>query len=251
MSYNRFVDKVVIVTGAASGIGEKAAKSFAEESAQVVVADINDEEGQRVVDEIKEAGGEAIFVHADSSQEADNRKMIQAAVDQYGKLDSVVANAGINIEAKIADLSVEDYKKVRSINLDGTFYANKFAVEQFLKQGNGGSIVNIGSIHSHVAREGLTAYATTKGGIQMLTKQVGTDYADQGIRCNMVCPAYINTPLTETVAPEIRKELANMHPIKRMGEVDEVSAAILFLASDDASFITGSDVKVDGGYTAV
>ncbi|WP_195854649.1 SDR family NAD(P)-dependent oxidoreductase [Aerococcus sanguinicola] len=251
MSYNRFVDKVVIVTGAASGIGEKAAKSFAEESAQVVVADINDEEGQRVVDEIKEAGGKAIFVHADSSQEADNRKMIQAAVDQYGKLDSVVANAGINIEAKIADLSVEDYKKVRSINLDGTFYANKFAVEQFLKQGNGGSIVNIGSIHSHVAREGLTAYATTKGGIQMLTKQVGTDYADQGIRCNMVCPAYINTPLTETVAPEIRKELANMHPIKRMGEVDEVSAAILFLASDDASFITGSDVKVDGGYTAV
>ncbi|MGX6487228.1 SDR family NAD(P)-dependent oxidoreductase [Aerococcus sanguinicola] len=251
MSYNRFVDKVVIVTRAASGIGEDAAKSFAAESAKVVVADINEKEGQRVVDEIQAAGGEAIFIQADSGQETDNRELIQKTVDHFGKLDVMVANAGINIEAKIADLSVEDYKKVRAINLDGAFYANKFAVEQFLSQGGGGAIVNIGSIHSHVARQGLTAYATTKGGIQMLTKQVGTDYLEEGIRCNMVCPGYINTPLTETVAPEIREKLASLHPINRMGEVDEVSAAILFLASDDASFISGTDIKVDGGYTAV
>lgn len=251
MGYERFVDKVVIVTGAASGIGEDAAKSFAAEGGKVVVADINQEDGERVVNEIKEAGGEAIFVKADSSSEEDNKAMIQKAVDEYGKLDVVVANAGINIEGRIADLPVEDYQKVLNINLNGVFYANKFAVEQFLEQGDGGAIVNIGSIHSHVAREGLTAYATTKGGIQMLTKQVGTDYATEGIRCNMICPAYINTPLTQTVAPELRDGLANMHPIKRMGEVEEVSAGILFLASDDASFITGTDLKIDGGYTAV
>lgn len=251
MSYNRFTEKVVIVTGAASGIGEDAAKSFAQEGGQVVVSDINEEEGQRVVEEIKADGGEASFIKADSSSEEEIKALVADTVDTYGRLDVMVANAGINIEGKVDELPTEDYLKVIDINLNGTFYCNKYAVQQFKKQESGGAIVNIGSIHSHVAREGLTAYSTTKGGVKMLTQMVGTTYPEEGIRANMVCPGYINTPLTETVAREIREGLADMHPIKRMGEVEEVSAAILFLASDDASFITGTDLLVDGGYTAV
>lgn len=148
-------------------------------------------------------------------------------------------------------LELEKWQKVVDVNLTSTFLCNKYAVQQFKKQGGGGAIVNNGSIHSFVARRGLTAYASTKGGVKMLTQMVGTTYAKEGIRCNMICPAYINTPLTLTVSPEIRGHLAELHPIGRLGEPIEVARAVLFLASDEASYITGTSLKVDGGYTAV
>lgn len=251
MSYSRFVDKVVIVTGAASGLGEDAALSFAAEGAKVVVSDISAEKGQAVAEQIKAKGGQAHFVKTDVSSEDDVRNLIAQAVEQYGKLDVIFANAGINIEGNVDELETEDWHKVVDINLNGVFYCNKYAVQQFKKQGTGGVIVNNGSIHSVAARDRLTAYSAAKGGVKMLTQMVGTSHAKEGIRCNMVCPGYINTPLTETITPEIRSGIAALHPVGRMGEPKEVSAAVLFLASDDASFITGTSLLVDGGYTAV
>lgn len=251
MSYNRFTNKAVIVTGAASGLGESAAMAFAAEDAKVIVSDISIEQGQAVVNKITAQGGQAFFVKADVSNEEEVKNLFEQAVEQYGKVDVIFANAGINIEANVDELDSKDWQKIIDINLNGVFYCDKYAVQQFKKQGTGGAIVNNGSIHSMVARDKLTAYSAAKGGVKMLTQMVGTSHAKEGIRCNMVCPGYINTPLTETITPEIRAGIAALHPIGRMGEPKEVSAAVLFLASDDASFITGTSLLVDGGYTAV
>ncbi|MDY0273193.1 MAG: glucose 1-dehydrogenase [Advenella sp.] len=251
MSYNRFTNKAVIVTGAASGLGESAAMAFAAEGAKVIVSDISIEQGQSVVNKITAQGGQAFFVKADVSNEEEVKNLFEQAVEQYGKVDVIFANAGINIEANVDELDSKDWQKIIDINLNGVFYCDKYAVQQFKKQGTGGAIVNNGSIHSMVARDKLTAYSAAKGGVKMLTQMVGTSHAKEGIRCNMVCPGYINTPLTETITPEIRAGIAALHPIGRMGEPKEVSAAVLFLASDDASFITGTSLLVDGGYTAV
>lgn len=251
MSYNRFTNKAVIVTGAASGLGESAAMAFAAEGAKVIVSDISIEQGQAVVNKITAQGGQAFFVKADVSNEEEVKNLFEQAVEQYGKVDVIFANAGINIEANVDELDSKDWQKIIDINLNGVFYCDKYAVQQFKKQGTGGAIVNNGSIHSMVARDKLTAYSAAKGGVKMLTQMVGTSHAKEGIRCNMVCPGYINTPLTETITPEIRAGIAALHPIGRMGEPKEVSAAVLFLASDDASFITGTSLLVDGGYTAV
>lgn len=251
MSYNRFTNKAVIVTGAASGLGESAAMAFAAEGAKVIVSDISIEQGQAVVNKITAQGGQAFFVKADVSNEEEVKNLFEQAVEQYGKVDVIFANAGINIEANVDELDSKDWQKIIDINLNGVFYCDKYAVQQFKKQGTGGAIVNNGSIHSMVARGKLTAYSAAKGGVKMLTQMVGTSHAKEGIRCNMVCPGYINTPLTETITPEIRAGIAALHPIGRMGEPKEVSAAVLFLASDDASFITGTSLLVDGGYTAV
>ena len=251
MSYNRFTNKVAIVTGAASGLGESAAIAFAAEGAKVIVSDISTEKGQAVVNTIKAQGGQAFFIKTDVSNEEDVKNLFALTVEQYGQVDVIFANAGINIEADVDALDSKDWQKIIDINLNGVFYCNKYAVQQFKKQGTGGAIVNNGSIHSFVARDKLTAYSASKGGVKMLTQMVGTSHAKEGIRCNMVCPGYINTPLTETITPEIRAGIAALHPIGRMGEPKEVSAAVLFLASDDASFITGTTLLVDGGYTAV
>ncbi|GAA4417117.1 glucose 1-dehydrogenase [Advenella sp. WQ 585] len=251
MSYNRFTNKAVIVTGAASGLGESAAMAFAAEGAKVIVSDISIEQGQAVVNKITAQGGQAFFVKADVSNEEEVKNLFEQAVEQYGKVDVIFANAGINIEANVDELDSKDWQRIIDINLNGVFYCDKYAVQQFKKQGTGGAIVNNGSIHSMVARDKLTAYSAAKGGVKMLTQMVGTSHAKEGIRCNMVCPGYINTPLTETITPEIRAGIAALHPIGRMGEPKEVSAAVLFLASDDASFITGTSLLVDGGYTAV
>lgn len=251
MSYNRFTNKAVIVTAAASGLGESAAMAFAAEGAKVIVSDISIEQGQAVVNKITAQGGQAFFVKADVSNEEEVKNLFEQAVEQYGKVDVIFANAGINIEANVDELDSKDWQKIIDINLNGVFYCDKYAVQQFKKQGTGGAIVNNGSIHSMVARDKLTAYSAAKGGVKMLTQMVGTSHAKEGIRCNMVCPGYINTPLTETITPEIRAGIAALHPIGRMGEPKEVSAAVLFLASDDASFITGTSLLVDGGYTAV
>ncbi|WP_181305473.1 SDR family NAD(P)-dependent oxidoreductase [Rufibacter sp. XAAS-G3-1] len=248
---NRLENKVAIITGAASGIGKETALLFAREGAKVTVSDINVENGNKVVEEIKNNGGEAFFVTANVASEEDVRHLVDETVEKFGKLDVFFANAGINIEADVDTLELDKWQKVIDVNLTSTFLCNKYAVQQFKKQGTGGAIVNNGSIHSFVARRGLTAYAASKGGVKMLTQMVGTTYGEDKIRCNMVCPAYIKTPLMDTVTAEIKDQLVGLHPAGRLGEPIEVANAVLFLASDEASFITGTSLKVDGGYTAV
>lgn len=247
----KFANKVCVVTGAGSGIGEAVAKELAQQGAKVVVSDIQESSGQRVVQEIKAQGHDVIFVKADVSSEADVIGLVESTVKAFGQLDVFVANAGINMEADVHELELASWNKVVVINLTGVFLCNKHAIAQMLKQGRGGAVVNMGSIHSFVARPGLTSYSASKGGVDMLTKVTGATYAKDGIRVNMVCPAYINTPLLNAVSPEFRDDLVNQHPIGRLGEPHEVAKAVAFLASDDASFISGTHLLVDGGYTAV
>jgi len=247
----RFVNKVCIVTGGANGLGAAECVQFAKEGGKVVVADIEEAAGKNVVEELKALGAEAIFIKADITVEEEVENLVAKTVETFGKLDVFVANAGINVEADVHELTLKDWQDVIEVNLTGVYLSNKIAVTQFIKQGTGGAIVNMGSIHSHVARRGLTPYSASKGGVLMLTKMVGATYADKGIRCNAVCPGYIRTRLTDTILPEIIPTLVNLHPMGRLGKPHEVAKTVAFLASDDASFITGTSILVDGGYSAV
>ncbi|MEY9095237.1 SDR family NAD(P)-dependent oxidoreductase [Paenibacillus sp. RC84] len=245
----RFTDKVAIVTGGASGIGEATVRLFAQEGAKVVIADFSDR-GQTVADELKAEGREALFVKTDVTKEDDVKHMVAETVKQYGKLDILFANAGIAKDGPADKLSWEAWQKTIDINLSGVFLSDKYALEQMLAQGTGGAIVNCGSIHSHVGKAGVTAYASAKGGVKLLTQTLGIDYAQHSIRVNAVCPGYIDTPLIAGRTQAITDHLTALHPMGRLGKPEEVAKAVLFLASDDASFVTGTTLLVDGGYTA-
>ncbi|MDP1420161.1 SDR family oxidoreductase [Peribacillus simplex] len=236
----RLENKVAIVTGGASGIGASTAQLFAEEGAKVVIADFADH-GQAVSEELNGKGYDTLFVKTDVTNENDIKNMIEETVNKYGKLDIKFANAGI---ARDGNIHVD-------INLSGVFLSDKYAIEQMQKQSTGGAIVNTGSIHSHAGKPGVTAYSAAKGGVKLLTQTLGSTYAKDGIRVNAVCPGYIDTPLIAQAQGEIRQGLIDLHPIGRLGRAEEVAKAVLFLASDDASFVTGTSLIVDGGYTAV
>ncbi|OCT11885.1 short-chain dehydrogenase [Paenibacillus pectinilyticus] len=245
----RFQNKIVIVTGGASGIGEETARLFAVEGAKVVIADFSDR-GSIVSEELNAQGHDSLFVKTDVTKESDVQTMIQETVKAYGKLDILFANAGIANDAPAHKLSYELWQKTIDINLSGVFLCDKYAIEQMLLQGTGGAIVNCGSIHSHVGKSGVTAYAAAKGGVKLLTQSLGVTYGKEGIRVNAICPGYIDTPLIAGRNEALNEHLISLHPVGRLGRPDEVAKAVLFLASDDASFITGTSLLVDGGYTA-
>ncbi|MEI3606929.1 glucose 1-dehydrogenase [Pseudogracilibacillus sp. SE30717A] len=246
----RFQDKVVIVTGGASGLGEATALEFVKEGAKVVIADLS-EKGQAYSDELNEQGYNTIFVQTNVANEDDIKNLLSKTVEKYGKLDVMVANAGINIEADLHELDFDKWQKVIDVNLTSVYLSDKYAIEQFLKQGNGGVIINTGSIHSLVARDGLAAYSASKGGVKMLTQQVASRYSKEGIRANAIAPGYIETPLMNTLSQDVIDGLVDLHPMGRLGKPVEVAKTVLFLASEDASFISGAILPIDGGYTAV
>ncbi|GEK32950.1 SDR family NAD(P)-dependent oxidoreductase [Kurthia sibirica] len=245
----KFNNKVVIITGGASGIGKQTAISFANEGAKVVIADFSDQ-GQQVVEDLIAVGKEALFVKTDVTNEEQVKNMITVTVETFGELNIMFANAGIANDGPAAELSFESWKRTIDINLSGVFLCDKYAVEQFKKQQTAGVIVNTGSIHSFVSRGSTTAYASAKGGVKLLTQALCVQYAKENIRVNAVCPGYIETPLLKMASEADKAGLAAMHPQGRLGTPTEVANAVLFLASDDASFINGTTLLVDGGYTA-
>lgn len=243
--------KVAIVTGASSGIGEAIAISFAAGGAKVVVSDINEEGGTKVVDTIKSNGGEAVFIKADTSKPEDNEQLVAQTVKQFGKLDIAVNNAGIGgPAATAADYSIEDWDKVIAINLSGVFYGLRYQIPA-LQANGGGSIINMASVLGQVGTPLSPAYVAAKHGVVGLTKSAALGYADQKIRINAVGPGYIKTPLLEkSLSQEQMDALVQQHPIGRLGESQEIAELVLWLASDKASFVTGTYYAADGGFLA-
>lgn len=245
-------DKVAIVTGAGSGIGKSIAMLYAREGAKVVVSDINEENGNHVVDAIIKDGGEAFFVKADTSSATDNENLVKATVEKYGRLDISCNNAGIGGSAQLTgEYDIDQWNKVINVNLNGVFYGCRYQLQQMVKNG-GGSIVNIASIHGTVAAPMSSAYTSTKHAVVGLSKNIAAEYATQNIRCNAVGPGYILTPLLEdNLNDEMRQAIAAKAPMNRLGTPSEIAELVLFLSSDKASFVTGSYLIADGGYTAV
>lgn len=242
--------KVAIVTGAGSGIGEATALILAREGAQVVVSDINEKNGQDVVERIRKSGGTASFFKADVSSAAENKALVDTALKQYGKLDIAVNNAGIGGEAnKIVDMSLEGWHNVIDVNLHSIFYAMKYQIEAMLQNGYG-SIINMSSILGAVGFEGSVGYVAAKHAILGMTRTAALEYSKQNIRINSVGPAFIDTPLLDQLDDELKEQLVAMHPIGRFGRSQEVAEMVLWLASDRSSFATGSYYPIDGGYLA-
>ncbi len=241
--------KVAIVSGAGSGIGEATALLFAKEGASVVVADINDKHGHDVVNKIKLAGGESSFVKIDTAKAQDHEQLVKETLRLYGKLDIAVNNAGIGGPLALTeDYPLDGWQKVMDINLTGVFYAMRYQLPAMTK---GGSIINIASILGMAGVRQSPAYVAAKHGVVGLTKATALEYADKNIRVNSVGPGYIKTPLLTNVLDEATMDvIAKLHPIGRLGEAKEVAELIAWLASDKASFVTGTYYAVDGGYLA-
>ncbi|MFE0098936.1 SDR family NAD(P)-dependent oxidoreductase [Streptomyces sp. NPDC059009] len=248
-----FQDKVVIVTGAASGIGRQTAIEFARQSAKVVVADIDEKGGNDTVAQLKDDGHEAVFVTTDLTVEADCAHLVATAAETFGRLDILVNNAGIEVTTPLHELPEHEWDRLVDTNLKSMFLCSKHALRQMMPAA-GGSIVNVCSVSGLVAWPGIAAYNATKGGVLMLTKSLATDYAQYNIRANCVCPSIIDTPMTDVSNGHdaaVKAEKAKLNPIGRLGTPEDVAHAILFLASDKSSFITGTALTVDGGYTAI
>ena len=246
-----FSSKSAIVTGAASGIGEAVAKELALGGAKVVVADRDITGAQRVVEDIKAAGGAALPFEFDVASAEANAAVVDFAVKQYGGLHLAVNNAGIGgPSAPTGEYPIDGWKLVLDVNLNGVFYGLRNEIPAMLKSG-GGSIVNMASILGSVWFANAVAYTATKHALLGMTKVAAMEYAAMGVRINAVGPGFIDTPLlSKNLAPEALKYVAGLHPVQRLGRPEEVSALTCFLLSDRASFITGSYHLVDGGYVS-
>ena len=249
----RLDGKVAIITGAGSGMGRAGAIIFAKEGAKVAVVDWVAESGQETVKMIKEAGGEAIFVKADVSRAEDIRNMIKMTIDTYGKLDILYNNAAIPepVIEPTADCTEENWDKVQSIDLKGAWLTMKYVIPELIKTG-GGSIINVASQAATRGNFGITAYTAAKGGLLSLSRNTAIEYADKGVRVNVLEPGYIATPLLEGFMsdPEFSKKVIGGTPQRRLGKPEEVAYAALFFASDESSHITGAELAIDGGITA-
>lgn len=247
----RLKDKVAIITGAASGIGKATAKLFAEHGAKVVVADIDENGGNRTVTDIQDAGNEAIFILTDVTIKADTDQMVAQTLKNYGKLDTLLNSAGIAMRLPVAELPEEDWHRCLDVNLNGVFLCAKAAIPAMQKNG-GGSIINMSSIYGIVGADVRAAYVASKGAVTNLTRGMALDYAEDNIRVNCICPGFVETPLVAGVikTPDEYQKLANKHPMRRLAQPEEIAYGALYLASDESAFVTGIALPIDGGYTA-
>jgi NAD(P)-dependent dehydrogenase (short-subunit alcohol dehydrogenase family) len=251
--------KVAIVTGGASGIGEACSETLAREGASVLITDIDDLRGKDAVARITKAGGKAHYLRHDVRDEAAWPGVIAEAEKRFGRLDVMVANAGIGILVPIAEMTLADWQKQQAINLDGVFLSIKHAIPALKKQG-GGSIVLMSSIAGLRGAPGLAAYSATKGGVRLLAKSVALEHAADNIRCNSVHPGIIATPIWEKIptgasnrrnAPiDPRERAAGVVPLPRVGEAQDIANGVLFLCSEAANYMTGQELVIDGGMTA-
>ena len=258
----RLEGKVAIISGGARGQGAAEARMFAREGAAVVVGDILDEEGLKLEAEIRELGGKATYIHLDVTDPEQWEGAVSRAVGEYGKLDILVNNAGIGstetggLDApKIDGTSAEVWDRIMDVNSKGVFLGTRSAIPA-MRAAGGGSIINISSVAGLVGiapgSGAAAAYASSKGSVRLLTKATAVQYGHEGIRCNSVHPGYIETAMTQRALsqPGFREQAAEIAPLKRIGTVDDIANGVLFLASDESSFMTGSELVIDGGWTA-
>jgi 3(or 17)beta-hydroxysteroid dehydrogenase len=252
----RVAGKVALVTGGGLGLGYASALLLAREGAKVVVTDVKEKEGHAAADAIIDAGGEAIFLRHDVSQEADWDSVVATTVNRFGRLDIVVNNAGVALAADVEKTTLEQWRWLMSINLDGVFLGTRRAIAAMSK--TGGSIVNISSIEGLIGDANLAAYNASKGGVRIFTKSAALHCAKSGyrIRVNSIHPGYIWTPMVEQYLasqpdPAAAKAFVEgLHPVGHLGEPDDIAYGVLYLASDESKFVTGAELVIDGGYTA-
>jgi dihydroanticapsin dehydrogenase len=248
----RLKDKVAIVTGAGSGIGRATALAFAHEGARVVIADRGADGAGETLRLITERGGSGHVVVADVSRAADAVRIVDEAVGAFGRLDTLVNDAAVMVSKAVPELTEDEWDFVLGINLKGVFLCSRQAILRFRQQGGGGAIVNMASVNSFYAEGGVAAYCAAKGGVQQLTRAMAIDHSAEGIRVNCICPGWIDTPLNAAyfAEPGAREFAGKLHAIGRIGQPSEIAAVAVFLASDDASFVTGASIVADGGFSA-
>ncbi len=248
-----FEGKTAIVTGGSAGIGRAAALAFARKGARVVIGDVNASGGTETVEMIEEKGGDAFFIETDVSKAEDVKRMVQQTVDTYGRLDFAFNNAGIEgEEAPTAEASEENWHRVIDINLTGVWLCMREEILHMLEQG-GGAIVNTSSVAGLVGYKDLPAYVASKHGVAGLTKGAALEYATQGIRVNAVCPGVIHTEMMDRITggdEEVLEQYAQSQPVERLGQPEEIADVVVWLCSEEASFVTGHAMAVDGGYVA-
>ena len=247
VAMERFRDRVVLITGGASGIGRAAVSRFAQEGARVVLVDLESSDGEALAADLRGEGHDVTLVAASVTDEAAVEAVYRDVRDQHGRLDVLVNNAGIVLESFGATTPLAEWRQVLEVNLDGAFLMARSAIPLMVESG-GGAIVNLASMLGHVSVPGAASYVASKHAVVGLTKSLALEHARDGVRVNAVCPGFIKTPMI-ALDIELDPTLPGRHPIGRLGEPEEVVAVVAFLASDEASFVTGSSYVVDGGYT--
>lgn len=247
----RLKNKVAIITGAASGIGKATAFLFAEHGAKVVVADIDIHGGKATTAQIQAEANEAKFIETDVTIVSDTQNVVTQTIEAYGKLDILFNNAGIAMRLPVDELPEEDWHRCIDVNLHGVFLCAKAAIPAMRTNG-GGSIINMSSIYGVVGADVRAAYVASKGAVTNLTRGMALDYAEDNIRVNCICPGFVETPLVAGVikTPDEYQKFADKHPMRRLGQPEEIAYGALYLASDESAFVTGIALPIDGGYTA-
>ena len=252
----RVSNKVALVTGGAMGLGEAMVRLLAREGAKVVITDVNDEAGQAVAASV--GADQALYLHHDAASETGWRSAIDRTIEKFGHLDTVVNNAGVALGKSVEDTTLDEWRWLMSVNLDGVFLGTRYGIEAIRRHDRGGAIINLSSIEGIIGDPNLAAYNASKGGVRIFTKSAALHCARAGyrIRVNSIHPGYIWTPMVENYlksqgdVAEGRRVLDSLHPIGHVGEPDDIAYGVIYLASDESKFVTGTELVIDGGYTA-